>query len=348
MVHVRTVTGMVPAESLGTVLFHEHVITNNASAWRHPSADETAAWELVDPPVTRDLRPRLAKDPYVNKDNCSLNDPETAIEELRIFSRAGGTTVIDQTTVGIGRNPRLLREISDRSGVRIVMGAGYYLERSHPPHIATSTIDDITEQIVNDIVDGVDGVHAGLIGEIGIGPQFTAQEDKVLRAAARAQVLTGVPLSVHLPGWQRLGDRVIEVAAEEGCQPRNVVLCHMNPAGHDGEYLHGLADAGAWLSFDMLGMDHQFPGEGASPADEQNAVAVARLVDAGYAEQILLSHDVFIKTLLSRYGGPGYAHVLTDFLPRLKRHGVSASTASSLLTVNPRAVFEAAAQGETR
>lgn len=347
MTHVMTVTGPVDATELGPTLFHEHVLNDNASAWRRPGPHEADAWQLVDLPVTAGLRERLRTDPYVCKDNCSLDDVDVAVAELAAFAQLGGGTVVEQTTDGIGRAPAALREVSERSGVRIVMGCGYYLERSHPPHVAGASVDELAAQLRTELTDGVDGVRPGLIGEIGIGPDFTAAEETVLRAAARAQVQAGVPLSVHLPGWQRFGHRVLDIAADEGCPASHVVLSHLNPACDDAEYLDALAARGAWLSFDMLGMDHRFPGEGAAPDDSRVAAAIARLASLGHAGQILLSQDIFMKTLQATYGGPGYTHVQTSFLPMLVQHGLARAEAASLLIDNPRAVFETAAKGET-
>ncbi|NDL59099.1 phosphotriesterase-related protein [Phytoactinopolyspora mesophila] len=347
MTDVITVTGPVDSAELGPTLFHEHLINNNASAWRRPGPDEAAAWQLVDVPVTAALREKLRTDPYVCKDNCSLDDVDVAVAELDLYTGRGGRTVVEQTTDGIGRNPRALREISLRSGVWIVMGCGYYLERSHPAFVAGASVAQLADRLVAELTEGIDGVRPGLIGEIGIGPDFTMAEEKVLRAAARAQLVAGVPLSVHLPGWQRLGQRVLDVAAEEGCPASSVVLSHLNPACDDAGYLERLAARGAWLSFDMIGMDHRFPGEGAAPADDHVAAAIAQLAKDGRAGQVLLSHDIFIKTLLAAYGGPGYGHVQASFLPMLTRHGLTHVQAASLLIDNPRAVFEAAAKGDS-
>ena len=66
----------------------------------------------------------------------------------------------------------------------------------------------------------------------------------------------------------------------------------------------------------------------------------------GYRDRLLLSQDVFLKTMLVRYGGRGYAHLLDSFIPRLHRHGLTADDTDHLLIANPRAVFETAAKGE--
>jgi phosphotriesterase-related protein len=57
---------------------------------------------------------------------------------------------------------------------------------------------------------------------------------------------------------------------------------------------------------------------------------------------VLMSHDIFLKSLLRTYGGPGYGHIVEFFLPRLARHGVSIERSFELMTDNPRRLFEEA------
>jgi phosphotriesterase-related protein len=75
-------------------------------------------------------------------------------------------------------------------------------------------------------------------------------------------------------------------------------------------------------------------------SDEDDARSIVELVDAGYAHRLLLSSDVFLKSLLRRYGGPGYGHVLQYFVPRLQRLGLQAAALEQLLMGNPRSLFE--------
>lgn len=348
MARVRTVTGEIDASALGVTLFHEHLINNGSAAWHAPEPGDVMGERIASAPVRMEFLGRLRNDPYLSLDNCSLDDVDVAAEEAAFFAAAGGNTIVEVTLEGIGRDPQALVEIAGRTGLNIVMGCGFYLERAHPPGLSAMPIDDIADVMVRDVVDGVDGVHAGVIGEIGVGPHFTDAEQRVLRAAARAQKRTAVPLSVHMPGWERYGMRVLDIVDEEGGDLSSVVLAHMNPSGQDRLYQHALADRGAYIEYDMLGMEFYYPGEGQSPSDEDDAAAVAALVADGYAGQVLLSHDVFIKTLLRRYGGFGYAHVLESFVPRLERHGVPRDTALGMLTDNPRSVFESASRGERR
>jgi len=344
MVAVRTVLGEIDSADLGPTLFHEHVLLNGESAFHQPEPGDEEGAEIARSPVAMRYLGRLRNDPYLSLDNTRLDSLIVAETELERFARVGGRTVLDVTPPGSGRNPHALVEVARATGLNIVMGCGFYLERSHPPGLADMDIDEIAGLIVADVCDGVDGVRAGVIGEIGIGLHFSVAEERSLKAAARAQRLTGVPLVVHLPGWLRYGHRVLDVVEEEGGDLDATVLCHMNPSHDDREYQRSLADRGAWIEYDMLGMEFYYPGEGQSPSDEENAVAIAGLLEDGYGHRLLLSHDVFIKTLLQAYGGFGYAHVLTGFADRMERHGVGRDVVLRLLTDNPRAVFEIAAE----
>jgi phosphotriesterase-related protein len=114
----------------------------------------------------------------------------------------------------------------------------------------------------------------------------------------------------------------------------------MNPSGEDFAYQERLARRGAWLEYDMIGMDYYYADQAAqSPSDEENARALRRLRHEGLLGSVLVSQDVFIKIQLVRYGGTGYAHILDHFVPRLRRHGFSDGEISTLLVDNPRRVF---------
>jgi phosphotriesterase-related protein len=338
MTSVNTVLGPIAPEQLGLTLMHEHLLLDATPWFREPEA--ASLRRVAYQPVSIEVLGQLRNDPFMCRDNCELFDEATAIEEVRRFRLAGGNTVVDPTCRGIGRDPRALQRIARATGLQIVMGTGYYLQPAHPPHVRAMSLEAIMEEITRDVVDGVDGVRAGIIGEIGISKDFTTEEEKVLRGAARAQHATGVPLEVHLPGWERHGERVLDVVAEEGGDLWRTVLCHMNPSGHDFDYQARLAERGAWLEYDMIGMNYFYADQQAqSPCDEENARALLRLQDAGLLGSVLISQDVFIKIQLVRYGGTGYAHILDHFVPRLRRHGFTERDIETLLVDNPRRVF---------
>jgi phosphotriesterase-related protein len=222
------------------------------------------------------------------------------------------------------------------------MSTGFYLEPSHPDYVKHKSIDELAAQLIADVGGAAEkpDVVAGMIGEIGVSAAFTANEEKSLRAAARASAATRVPLSVHLPGWVRHGHRVLDMVAEEGADLNHTVLCHMNPSHMDIEYQHSLAKRGAWLEYDMIGMEYFYADENAqSPSDEENARAIKALIDAGFIDRILMSQDVFMKIMLTRFGGHGYGYILKYFVPRLRRHGVTNEQIETMMIANPARVF---------
>jgi phosphotriesterase-related protein len=341
---VMTVNGTIPVESLGVTLMHEHILNDCRCWWHAPKTPERQY--LATSFVCLEVLGELRQDPFVNTHNITLDDEPLAITELRAFAEAGGQTVVEPTCNGIGRNPRAMQRISKACALNIVMGAGYYLGSSHPAEVARLSVTDIADGIVREALHGVDGSDAkiGLIGEIGVSSDFTTEEEKSLRGAAQAHVRTGLPLMVHLPGWFRLGHKVLDIVAEEGGDLSHTVLCHMNPSHDDLAYQGELAGRGAFLEYDMIGMDFFYADQQVQcPSDEDAARAIVKLIDAGHLGRILLSHDVFLKMMLTRYGGNGYAYILKHFLPRLERHGLDPVALDQMMRTNPRTVFQAAA-----
>ncbi|GJF04849.1 phosphotriesterase family protein [Pseudonocardia sp. D17] len=341
---VSTVRGPVPVDALGMTLTHEHLLSDWSGRPR-AEPEDPAERALFHAEVSPSMQWVLREDPRCCRDNATQDDPDATVAELANFVEAGGRTVVDCTNGDVGRDPLALRDIADRTGLNVVMGSGWYVHIFHSARRAETTVDDLVAEILAEFADGVGdtGIRPGIIGEIGVSPQFTEAERTHLRASARAQRELGVPLFVHLPGWQRRAHEVLDIVLdEERVRPEAVVLCHMDPSGEDPDYQRAVAERGVWLEFDMIGMPFFYAGEGQCPAPHQTADAVAALVAAGYAEHLLLSHDMATKAMWTRNGGNGYGYVPRFFLPRLERHGVPGEVTASLLTANPRRLFTAA------
>jgi phosphotriesterase-related protein len=339
---VMTVLGPIAVEAMGVTLMHEHILLDASAWWKRPCCASDIA--IAEQPVSVEIIGELRMNPFLNRDNCFLLDVDLAMGELGRFADLGGHSVVDPTCLGIGRDPLALARIARRTRLNIVMGTGYYLEASHPDEVARMDADDIARRIIADVggAGETPDIMAGLIGEIGVSKDFTPAERKSLIGAARAARATGVPLSIHLPGWERLAHDVLDIVEAEGADLRHTILCHMNPSHADLAYQTSLADRGAFLEYDMIGMDYYYADQKAqSPSDEDNARAIVRLVEKGYGDRLLLSQDVFLKMMLTRFGGFGYGYILRHFVPRLKRHGLDQATIDLLMTANPRRVFSA-------
>lgn len=350
-VTVQTVSGPVPVEQLGMTLTHEHLLNDLSEAFH--GGVRPFSHRIAEIPVTPATAWLLREDPYASRDNCSmsLDDLPIVAEELALFADAGGRTVVDNTT-GAGRRPAALRELARRTGLNLVMAGGWCLSHGLDHDLRPPDVDRLAAELISEIRDGVpvpgeEPVRVGVIGEIGVGPHFTGSERVTLQAASIAQRETGLPMLVHLPGWQRRAHEVLDVTDELGVDPGSVVLCHMDPSGKDVGYQREVAARGAWLEFDMIAMPFNFPGEGQSPSVEDTVAAVTGLIADGHVDRLLLSHDVFLKGMWTRNGGNGYAYVPTAFLPRLVAEGIPEADAAALLVGNPAALFTRAATHRT-
>ena len=56
-------------------------------------------------------------------------------------------------------------------------------------------------------------------------------------------------------------------------------------------------------------------------------------------EKILVSTDRCLKTELVSYGGFGYAHILKNIIPLMKRLGFSEKQINTLIAENPKSII---------
>ena len=337
---VMTVMGETPPGELGFTLPHEHLLVD-LCAWNvEPEDDEKKA--LVKVPVEISNLGAIRRDPLLNRDNCVLDDRALAIEELSKFKEAGGGSVVDCTNIGMGRQPIALRDISEATGVNVVMGSGYYIGRVHPDDMGERPVEALEDEIVRDLIDGVADtkIRAGIIGEIGTSFKIRDNERKVLRAAARAHGKTGAPISVHLLPWRKNGLEVLDIVEGEGADLNKVILCHLSPSADDLAYHMTIARRGAYVEYDFFGMEFYVDSVGQyMGSDMASVIALKRLIDQGCLERLLLSHDTAMKLQLTRYGGWGYAHLPKHVVPMMRRQGFSDAEIDTIMIENPRRVL---------
>lgn len=170
---MTTVTGPVSSAGLGLTLTHEHLSNDLRAAVTEP--DDPSLAFLRHARTEPGLAWLLREQPYACLDHCRLDDAPAVLADLRAFAEAGGGTVVDVTPDGIGRDPLALRSLAERSGLRIVMGSGWYLERHHPAGLSRADERTLAAGLVAEFADGArgTGVRPGVIGEIGVSADFT-------------------------------------------------------------------------------------------------------------------------------------------------------------------------------
>jgi phosphotriesterase-related protein len=335
-VNAQTVLGPIPAEALSLTLMHEHLLFDFSCCREAPRNGVERA--MARAPVRMETLGALRFNPLVVPDNLVHADMALALEEVSAFVDSGGQTIVDPTNASIGRDPLALQEIARASGLNIIMGCGYYTQASLDERFEAQSADKVAREIVSDILDGVGGtgVCSGLIGEIGTSAPITPAEVKSLRAAARAQAETGAPLMIHPFPWGREGHRILDIVEEEGADLQRTILCHMNASHMDTTYQVSLAERGAVLEYDMLGIDHFYPPDMAAPGEIEAIEAIAGLVERGYLAHLLVSQDVYLKMMLTRYGGHGYAHIVRNLPPLFQAAGLTYRHLEVMMVDNPR------------
>jgi phosphotriesterase-related protein len=336
---VRTVSGDMPAADLGRTLIHEHLASNLTTYWAPDLAPEIAT-ATVSLQTLAEVRAHA----FSVRDNLVLDDLETAAAEVTAFRDAGGTSLVDVTSHGIGRDVRASELIARRSGVNVIVGCGYYIGISHPVGLGRRSESDIADEMTREVRDGIGstGIRAGVLGELGVGtfPMIPA-ERRVLRAAARAQRTTGAGMILHsAPGTDSVFE-IVRVLDGAGAALDKVVISHLDERFRDDLRLfRRIAGSGVRFGFDTFGREIYYDGRRKQhPSDTQRIDAVCRLLDAGLGDRIALAQDVCLKHELAAFGGQGYAHVLTRIVPRMLLAGIPQADINTMLIETPARVL---------
>lgn len=338
---VQTVNGLIAADQLGLTLMHEHLLCDLRVRFAEPVEITKRAFAHR-PFEVRD-RWRVLADLTCNIDNLVLDRVEDAATEVLDFKKSGGQTIVDQTTRGLGRDPEAIRAIANLTGLNVVMGTGYYVHLTHPPGMTERLEEDLAEEMIREIVEGVGstGIRCGIIGEIGC-EVLADNELKVIRAAARAQRATGAAVSIHtmfLYTGRDAGLRIAQELETAGADLSRVIFCHQDGSGADFSYQHELLRRGINLEYDLFGFELAFAASGIVaqwPTDTQRIHEVKHLLDAGWIKQVLLSQDVCVKLMTRQYGGWGYAHLVDVLPPRFYAAGVTPAQIHTMMVENPK------------
>lgn len=307
----QTMRGVIEPEQVGRTLMHEHIF-------------------IVDPDVIENFETDWDEERAV----------ADAIVRLEELADAGIDTIVDLTVVGLGRSIRRIERVARATRVQIVVATGIYAFVEVPRYFKYRSIDDMAAAFVHDIEVGISqtSIRAGILkcatDEAGVTPGV----DKVLRAAARAQVQTGAPISTHTHSPTRRGLDQQRIFAEEGVDLGRVVIGHSGDST-DLDYLMALADAGSTLGMDRFGID-------AFLGFEARIDTVVEMCRRGYADRMVLSHDTvcYVDSFgegAQRQPGPNwhYLHISNDVIPALLQRGVTEEQVDQMMIVNPRRIL---------
>lgn len=320
MAQVNTVLGTISSSELGITIMHEH-IGFGVPGWQYSCEhwwDEPTRFEKV------------------------TND-------LTDFKLLGGSTLVDMSGIGMGRDPDFYACVSKSSGVHIVAATGFWEERGILGYFVDKNIEYLENLFVREITQGIDGtnIKAGIIKVGNSDSVMTTLEERTYRAAARAARRTGVPVSTHGPKMAR---QQLQVLMDEHLDVSQIVIGHRDNANAlDIGLDQDLCQQGVFIGYDTIGIE-EWSSMPYAMSDEKRADMVKTMIEAGFIRNLLLSMDTSswglgyrraIGNVYVPYGSaiPNYGHLLRYFLPKLKQRGISDEQIHVMLVDNPRRAF---------
>lgn len=268
-------------------------------------------------------------------DDTNLNCKEATIKEFSELYDYGVRNIVDVTNMGMGRDPEYVREVAEKSGINIIQSTGFYKEPFLPDFVYDMDIDELSDLIAKEIEEGIEdtGIKAQVIGEIGTSKdKIEAMEEKIFMASIKAHKKTGAIISTHTS----LGTMALDQAdmfIKEGVDPAKVVIGHQDLCGNLDQ-IKKLINLGFYVSFDTVGKNNYFP-------DVTRAEYLLDLQENNMLDRIFFSMDITRKSNLKYKGGIGYTYLFTEFIPLIKKAGISQESIDKILIDNPRRIFGA-------
>ena len=254
-------------------------------------------------------------------------------------AREGGVkTIVDLSTMDLGRDIRFIAEMARRTGVQIIAATGIW--RDIPRALWMRGPDEIAALFVREIDVGIQGtgIKAGIIKVANDMGGVTREGEIILRAAARAAKQTGVRISTHTFAPERVGEQQVAIFEDEGFDLNRVYIGHSNDTT-DLDYLLGLVRRGVWL-----GLDRHQTSAPIGPDAEGRTQTLAALIRAGVGDRLMVSHDWGVlgvsrtsDPLASRgYNPDGWLFTKRKVFPRLLELGITQEQIDLLNIDNPR------------
>jgi len=299
---LHTTQGPMDRSDLGLMLPHEHVFVDLGPM-------EAAHWREADP-----------------DDVVDVMAPE--IERAR---EAGVTALVEATPEGVGRRVDVDLAVSEATDFPIVVPTGIYQEPSIPQWARDATEDELTDWLIADLTDGVDdtGVNAAWI-KVSTDDDdptgLSADEERILRAAARAGEQTGSVIGSHTLHGEVVHEQ-LDVVEDAGYTADRFIWIHAQ--ADDERYHREIAERGAYVEYDWIGGDDQ--------DDDDYLDRIEMMTEAGFTDQILLSQDRGWYDPSEPGGGDQkpYTYLTETFLPKLREAGFDEATLRQITHENP-------------
>lgn len=313
MSQVQAARGPLDSDRLGFTLMHEHLMISN---WNNRIADPDwlpyeEALELI----------------------CGVIGDAKA---------NGVDTIVDCTPLDIGRDTKLIRDVSERTGMNIIASTGLYVDEDG--WIAQTSEENLLKMFLRELEEGTQGtgVRCGVLKAATDRFGFTDINKKILRVIGRASAQTGTPIITHCrPAGTREGLFQQDIFEAEGVDLNHVLIGHYRN-GDPIDYAENVMRRGSYIGIDQMNFNaHQL---------EYNLWLIPELVRRGWVERLVLSHDAVICYNHSRWSDwdhREYINYAPDSLSYLKRvvvpllleRGLTEDQVKTIFVENPRRFF---------
>jgi phosphotriesterase-related protein len=300
--YIQTITGRIDPANAGLTLPHEHIMVDFIGA------DQSGTH-------------RYDRDDVVQKILPVLNE----------ITLLGVKTFIECTPMYLARDVRVLAAVAQATSLQIITNTGQYKEPFLPESTFTSTPEHLAEGWITEFENGIDGTDCkpGFV-KTAVNPESLAPAQKtVISAAAITSKATGLPVATHT-GVADPANEILDIFESYGVDPDRWIFVHaQNEPSLDK--LLGVARRGAWIELDGLRAESQ----------EKHLESLLALLEAGYEEKVMLSHDSGWYRVGEPDGGQinGFTFLFDSFIPRMRESGISDDTIHKICAKNPGRAF---------
>ena len=309
---IMTVKGPIPAAEMGTTLTHEHVLVDFIGA------DSTGYHRWDREVVVKKVVPFLA---------------ETQVHQV--------STLVECTPAYLGRDPWILKTLSEQTGMHLITNTGYYGAHNNrfiPAQFLRLSAEEISQLWVDEFNNGIEGsgVRPGFIKiAVDDGDTLSAAHHKIITAAALTQLQTGMVIASHT-GPEAPAFEQISVLQSHGIDPSCFIWVHAQRGTLVGNIK--AARLGTWISLDNVNLERK---SGTAYDVRWYAERIADLRRAGFLHRVLISHDAGWYKPEEDLGEDfrGFTGIFTALVPALKSLDFSEEELDQLFVENPRQAF---------
>ena len=303
MGEIITVNGNIKPEEMGLTLSHEHIMVDFIGA------DKTGKHRYEPEDVVKTMLPFL--------------------EEVK---GKGVDTFVDCTPMYLARDVKVLKELSEKTGINILTNTGQYKEPYLPEETFNIEAEELASQWIKEYEDGIEDtdIRPGFI-KTAVSPEgLKVVERKVIKAAALTSKKTDLTIATHT-GCGQSAREVVSILEKEGVSPEKWVFVHAQNE-KDYDILKELAEKGVWIELDGIGPE----------SIQEHISPLLYLLEAGLEDKIMLSQDAgwFEVGKEPENEKQPFTVIFDNFLPAARNRGISSKIIDKIMIENPAEAFK--------